>query len=621
MKTPFIKYVPTEVCANLRWRAKIHKRVVDDPSFASVIWDACAVDPLFYISGFGYTYDTRQKPFTRLPFILYPFQQEGLLEILKAIGNYDLLIEKSRDMGASWLCILAFEWDWHFAEELSAPSYLMGSRVEEYVDKADNPKALFWKLDYFHQHLPLWLMPPGYNRAEHRRDKHIKNPCNGAVIDGESTTKNFARGDRRKAIMLDEFAAVEQGSSVLPATRDATRSRIFNSTPLGPNNAYYDVAQTNIAKLRFFWTEHPSKSLGLYTASDGGELKVLRKDGYPEDYKPILDGAIRSPAYDIEEGRSSPREMAREWNIDYEGSGNPFFLAGAVQESIRKFARPSMLVGDLEYDSTTAEPIGFRKNPEGCLRLWFLLDKDGNPPRDHKKVLGNDVAAGTGASNSVGCGYDAVTNEKLLEYVNPYIRPEEFAKQMVAIAKWMNYEIESIDTYGKRKRTLIGAYLIWESNGPGRQFGSRIMDLRYGNIYFRKREETISKKVSQIPGWAATKETKLTLLGDYRAAVEKGMCINRSREALEECLEYIFDPQGSVSHFREDNKEDPSGAKANHGDRVTADALAWRGMTERKSKLKPIKPEVPYGSLAWRTEQREAAKLKPNRELHRSDGW
>lgn len=552
---------------------------------------------------------------------MYPFQQEGLLEILKAIGNYDLLIEKSRDMGASWLCILAFEWDWHFADELSAPSYLMGSRVEEYVDKVDNPKALFWKLDYFHQHLPLWLMPPGYNRAEHRRDKHIKNPCNGAVIDGESTTKNFARGDRRKAIMLDEFAAVEQGSSVLPATRDATRSRIFNSTPLGPNNAYYDVAQTNIAKLRFFWTKHPTKSLGLYTTSDKGELKILREDGYPKDYRPILDGEIRSPAYDVEENRSSPREMAREWNIDYEGSGNPFFLNTAVQESVRKFARPPMLIGDLEYDSVTAEPIEFREDPQGRLRLWFLLDKDGNPPRDHKHVLGCDVAAGTGASNSTGCGYDGVTNEKVLEYVNPYIRPEEFAKQMVAIARWLSVKTETTNALGERVEILTGAYLLWESNGPGRQFGSRVMDLRYGNVYFRKREEAIGKKISKIPGWAATKETKLTLLGDYRAAIEKGQCVNRSKEALEECLEYIFDPQGGVSHFRESNTEDPSGAKSNHGDRVIGDALAWRGMSERLSKPKPQEPEAPLGSLAWRMKQRQVTKLKSNRELQRSEGW
>lgn len=618
MKTPFIRYVPTAISANLRWRARIHKRIIDDPLFASVVWDACAVDPLFYISGFGYTYDPRQEPFAKLPFILWPIQQWGLLEILDAIGKHDLLIDKSRDMGVTWVCCLAYEWCWKFRR---GQSFLMGSRVEDYVDKADNPKSLFWKIDFFQRNLPPWLMPPGFSYTEHRRKMHLLNPVNGNVIDGESTTKNFGRGDRRTGIFCDEFAAIEEGNAVLASTRDVTRSRLFNSTPQGINNAHYDLHQTDIKVLRFHWTDHPGKSKGLYRTADDGSLLILDKAGYPEDYQPILDGKIRSPRYDEECKRASPREMAQEWEIDYLGSGQQFFLAGAVQESIRKFARPPMLIGDLEYDSVTAEPIGFREDLQGRLRLWFLLDKDGNPPRDHKKVVGCDVAAGTGASNSAGCGYDAVTNEKLLEYVNPYIRPEEFAKQMIAIARWLGVEEEIINAHGERVKTLTGAYLVWESNGPGRQFGSRVMDLRYGNIYYRKREEAIGKKVSQIPGWAATKETKLTLLGDYRAAVEKGQCVNRSKEALEECLEYIFDPQGGVSHSREGNAEDPSGAKANHGDRVTADALAWRGMSERKSKPKLPKPEVPIGSLAWRIEQRKATKLKLNRELPQAEGW
>ena len=601
MKTPFIRHIPVDVVENLKWRARVHRRVIKDPSFAKVMWDACAVDPLFYICGFGYTYDPRCEPFAKLPFILYPFQREGLLGIIDAINKHDLLVEKSRDTGASWMCILAFEWMWHF---FPLKSFLMGSRTEDYVDNAENPKSLFWKLDFFQTHLPKWLMPHGFNRAEHRRKMHLINPDNGSVIDGESTTGQFARGDRRTAIFLDEFAAVEFGHKVLPATRDATRSRIFNSTPLGGKGAFYDLSLTAIKKLRFHWSEHPEKRKGLYTTDEEGHLVILDEENYPEDYKPILDGKLRSIAYDHEEARSSPREMAQEWDINYLGSGYQYFNAGAIQEAIQKYARPPIVIGDLEYDSITGEVIRFREDENGHIRLWCLLDKDGNIPKEHKAVLGVDVSAGTGSSNSCLAGYDAVTNEKILEYTNPYIRPEEFAKQAVAIACWM----------GK-------AYLVWESNGPGRQFGSRVMELRYSNIYLRKREEAIGKKVSQIPGWASTRETKLVLVGDYRSAVEKGMCVNRSKRALEECLEYIFDPQGGVSHSCADDKSDPSGARSNHGDRVIADALAWRGMSERKIIPKLRKPDVPIGSLAWRMERRKAAKQKPGRQLLRSEGW
>lgn len=601
MKTPFIHYVPTEITANLRYRSVIHRRCIEDPSSTRVLWDACALDPLFYINAFGWTYDPRCEPFAKLPFILYDFQRDAFLEILAAINKYDLLIEKSRDMGASWLSVLAFEWMWHFRD---LQSFLMVSRTENYVDNADNPKSLFWKIDFFHDNLPPWLMPPGYKRSEHRRKLHISNPSNGSVIDGEATTGQVARGDRRTAILLDEFAAVDQGGHVLASTRDATPSRIFNSTPLGIANAYYDVTQTKIKKLTLHWRMHPMKNLGLYETDEKGSLRVLNEKGYPKDYQPILDGKLRSPRYDYEEGRSSAREMAQEWNIDYLGSGHQYFLASSIQDTIRKYARPPMVIGDLEYDSVTGEGLKFREDSNGHIRLWCLLNKEGNIRREHRFVLGVDVSAGTGASNSCLSGYDAVTHEKVLEYTNPYIRPEEFAKQAVAIARWL----------GK-------AYLVWESNGPGRQFGSRVIELGYFNVYLRKREEALSQKVSEIPGWASTRETKLVLMGSYRAALEKEECINRSKPALEECLEYIFGPDGGVQHSRENNKFDPSGAKFNHGDRVIADALAWRGLSERKGKPKSTKPEVPIGSLAWRIEQRAAAKQKPGRELQQNDGW
>lgn len=599
METPFNHRVPTEITANLKYRAKLHRRVIEDPSFAHALWDACMVDPLFYINAFGYTYDTRCEPFTKLPFILYPYQEEGLLNILQAIHtpSYDILIEKSRDTGASWLCVLAFEWMWHFSSRLSAPSFLMGSRDATYVDNSENPKSLFWKIDYFHEHLPLWLMPVGFNRDDHRRKMHLTNPANGALIDGETTTANFARGDRRKAILLDEHAVNANGYLIDPATLDATDCRIYNSTAHGTANAFYVKRQSGIKILRFHWQEHPAKSLGLYRTNDDGTLRILRKEGYPEDYKPILDGKLRSPRYDHQEARSSPREMAQEWDIDYLGSGHQFFLSGSIQEAIRKYAKPPVVIGDLEYDSLTGDVVGFREDPNGHIHLWCLLDKGGNIRKEHKTVLGVDVSAGTGASNSCLAGYDVVTGEKILEYTYPYIRPEEFAKQAVAIARWMG-----------------NAYMLWEANGVGRQFGSRVMDLHYSNVYLRKREEAISKKVSNIPGWAPTREGKKVLLGNYRLAVENETCINRSKEALQECLEYIFDQQG-VSHARASDKEDPSGAKDNHGDRVIADALAWHGMSERKSILKPSKPEIPVGSLAWRWQQRKQEEQKPVRKF------
>ena len=78
-------------------------------------------------------------------------------------------------------------------------SFLLVSRVQDYVDKPGNPKALFWKIDFLLNNFPPWLKPRGYREANHRRLLHIENPENGSVIDGESTTGNVSRGDRRTA--------------------------------------------------------------------------------------------------------------------------------------------------------------------------------------------------------------------------------------------------------------------------------------------------------------------------------------------------------------------------------------------------------------------------------------
>lgn len=459
---PFYSRVPKDMAGNLRYRAAIHRRVMREPAFADVLWDVCSRDPLFYINAFGYTYDPRRRPFAKLPFITYPFQDEAILELLRAIGDHDILVEKSRDMGASWLCSLACEYLWHFRRH---QSFLFVSRTEDYVDKADNPKSLFWKLDFFIDNLPTWLQPPGYDKNLHRRKLHITNPLTGSVIDGESTTGDVARGDRRTAILLDEFAAVDQGHGVLSATRDATNCRIFNSTPKGTGNAYHDIRQTEIQKLRLHWSAHPLKAAGLYTTDEDGNLKVLDPEGYPADYTPILDGKLRSPWYDGECKRAaSAQEIAQELDIDYQGSGYQFFRDDAVQQAIRQFSRPPMYIGDLEHDATTGEPIRFREDDHGHLRLWCLLNKDNEPPKDHRYIVGGDVSAGTGSSNSTLCVWDEATAEKVAEYANPYIRPEALAYQAVALAQWFG-----------------NALLIWEANGPGRQFGSRVVDLDYGN--------------------------------------------------------------------------------------------------------------------------------------------
>src|SRR5271157_3810228 len=141
VSTPLNHRIPKDVRENLRWRAKVNRAAMGDVNFADAMREACSKDPLFFINGFGWTFDPRCQPFPKLPLILYPFQEEAFIELVRAINSHDLLIEKSRDMGASWICIAAIEWCWLYK---ALQSFLFVSRVEDYVDKPGNPKALFW---------------------------------------------------------------------------------------------------------------------------------------------------------------------------------------------------------------------------------------------------------------------------------------------------------------------------------------------------------------------------------------------------------------------------------------------------------------------------------------------
>jgi len=520
----------------------------------------CSRDLLFYVNAFVFTYDPRRSP-SVIPFVTWPFQDQALLKLDDAIGNHDLAIEKSRDMGATWMCLLPIEWRWHFG---FYQTFLLISRKEEYVDKSSDPKSLFWKLDFVHKWQPRWLLP-----GKTRTKLHLSNTDNGSTIDGESTTGDVARGDRRTAILLDEFASFEDGYQALSATADASNCRIFNSTPKGVGNAFYNVIESGTEKIRLHWSEHPYKGRDLY------------KDEA---------GRLRSPWYDNEcKRRHHPREIAQELDIDYLGSDDTFF-DGVVLDAVQaNQVRRPFWQGRIEYQTDSLKPIKFVETKHGPLKLWMHPDERGQAPTHRNFVMGIDVASGSkdstgrGASNSVASVGDRLTGEKVAELVMNGVDPKVFAAECVALARWLK---------GPDNQ---GAYLCWEANGPGRLFGDAIIDREYRNFFWRQNERSVSKKLMDIPGWWATRESKLALLGDYRQALAEGKFQNRSFQAVRECRMYVYAKSGAVDHSAALNAADPSEGRENHGDRVIADALCWKaiksmGVTEdkRRDKLSEI---------------------------------
>ncbi len=561
-KFPLYHKIPKDIVGNLRWRLHVRKKCRKDKRFRAFIKECCAKDPLFWMATFIWTYDPLRHPdHPDRPFIPFEVQVGAFAEIFDAIGDHDLLMMKSRDMGASWMTILAFLWRWQYMDN---QSFLLGSAKEEMVDKSGSKKTLFCKMDYALDRMPYWLKP------EIRRNHLLlENMETGSTVEGEAMHPNFGTGDRKTGIMLDEAAKVACGDDVWASTNAVSRCRICVSTPYGINNVHYRLRhETNIKQIILGWFDHPDKKRGLYRYGNG-KKEILDKDYvFPENYQFVPDGDLRSPWYDIEEDRmrAHPRLFAQEVKMDERGSGGMFFTSDSIMACIEKFSIVPLSVGHLIYDRDHAEPVKFREDyNEGNLKLWIMLE-NGIPP-EAQYVIGCDIAQGTGASNSTACVWDVQRQTKVAEFCYSRIRPEAFTKFIVSLAKWFH-----------------GARLAWEDRGPGRTVSMAIQEIGYDNYYRRPTNDTGEySKESDKPGWSPSQDAKTALLESYRDSLEvdtDGRDIddpyltNVSRVSLMECLDYIFDDKGGVTHAKSKNSEDASGAGNNHGDLVIGDALS-----------------------------------------------
>jgi hypothetical protein len=563
---------PKDLHANIEWRKKLLRAAeLEGEELQRELWILCKRDICFWLDAFGWTFankDHTNNP--DRPFICWDYQEQTFADITAAIGRHDLALEKSRDMGASWMVLASFA---HRMTFFTGQAFKICSRNEDYVDKKGDPKCLMWKIDYLLRNTPIWLQPPGW--TGNRTRLHIEAPTMGSAINGESTTKNMARGDRLQAVLLDEFAAVEEGYPVLAATRDATYCRIFVSTPQGATGAYYDQLmkmkqETPDYVKRLHWSVHPIKSKGLYTDESG---------------------KVRSPWYDAECKRAATEwEISQELDINYVASGTQA-IDQTVVDRLLMHAKHPLLRGEMAYGG--GDEPDFTNTANGRLKLWLTLVK-GAPPRDTEYAIGCDIAMGKGgeqSSQSVASVINRKTGLKVAEFCVRDMEPSEFADYVVAMCKWF------------RGRSGGGAYLIWEQNGPGETFSQRVVKhLHYTNIYLRSDPHKVTKKVSNSPGWWSNKDSKRVLLTEYFRALKDGTFTNWSAAALQETTQYVVDGSG-YEHCRSSQTADPMAQGENHGDMVIADALANRALRELPSEETLNSSVAPEGSFAWRQKQ------------------
>lgn len=268
-----------------------------------------AENPADFISHWCDTVDPRRTGTdtpARVPFVLFPRQSElaqFLHELVKAQANG--LIEKCRDMGATWDAAAFSCWAWRFMEGASIG---WGSRKAELVDRIGDMDSIFEKLRATIDSWPREFWPKGYDPDRHASYMKIINPENGNTITGESGDE-IGRGGRKLIYFKDESAHYERPEKIEAALGDNTNTQVDISSVNGLGNVFHRRREAGIiwepgmqmerGKTYVFimdWTDHPQKTQEWYDerhdkAEDEGLIHVFEQE-VNRNYSAAVQGVI-----------------------------------------------------------------------------------------------------------------------------------------------------------------------------------------------------------------------------------------------------------------------------------------------------------------------------------------
>jgi hypothetical protein len=242
-------------------RIKLLNRIERDKKGELLELEMCKRIPQHIINNWFLTFDPRKAP-NHLPFNLYEFQDKAVDWITERYTNKENgLIEKSRDMGVTWIVCAWAVHRWLFDTGFVG---LFGSRKEKLVDNK-LPDSIFGKIRYLVYRLPPFLRPNISPESSEDAYMRIVNPENDNQLVGESANINFGRGARSSVCFLDEFAHVQNSEAIWASISENSDCVIPLSTPNGKGNEFSRLRHdTNIPVLTIHWKEHPLKDDDWY---------------------------------------------------------------------------------------------------------------------------------------------------------------------------------------------------------------------------------------------------------------------------------------------------------------------------------------------------------------------
>jgi len=258
----------------LREKVRVLKELeADEYVRAAKILDIYSVDPIRFIEDFMLLKANKAQGSPPKPFFLFDYQKKIILKMLELEnGNQEaeLLIDKPREMGITWLMCAYFEWRWLFTPNYS--SFIL-SRTEVEVDDGTRTcdGSIFGKFRWMLDRLPKYTIPESYQKKIVRgttTDMNLKliNPTIGSSITGSSTNADAGRSRRYSTIWVDEVFAIDRFQEVYRALQSVSKIKVFTST-VAPGKVYEDFKKAREAEGNYIsltWKDHPFKDQEWY---------------------------------------------------------------------------------------------------------------------------------------------------------------------------------------------------------------------------------------------------------------------------------------------------------------------------------------------------------------------
>jgi phage terminase large subunit len=244
-----------------------------------------------------------------LPLIMFRRQVHLVQFVMACIGGEtDGLVEKSRDMGVTWVCAALSVWLWRFR----GASVGWGSRKAMLVDHIGNIDSIFEKVRRIIMRMPREFWPPQFSE-DCMAYMRIVDPGTGAAITGEAGDE-IGRGGRKLVYFKDESAHYEHPESIEAALSENTRCQIDISSVSDPGTVFHrrreggalwepgqEVRRGGTNVLIMDWRDHPAKTQEWYDQrrakfKNDGLLHVFARE-VDRDYAASREGVIVRPEW------------------------------------------------------------------------------------------------------------------------------------------------------------------------------------------------------------------------------------------------------------------------------------------------------------------------------------